>query len=69
MPVRRLSQYFVTLRPGFSRAPELSTRIKRNLLMKAKPEDKYMIEHIPLEDFQGQIPSGMSDMIEGVGDF
>ena len=69
MPVRRLAQYFVTLRPGFSRPPELAARIKRSLMMKATPEDKYFIEQAPLDDFQGQIPSGMSDMIEGAGDF
>jgi predicted ribosome quality control (RQC) complex YloA/Tae2 family protein len=69
MPVRRLSQYFTTLRPGFTRSPELAASIKRNLLMKATPDDKYFLEQVPLEDFQGQIPSGMSDMIEGAGDF
>jgi len=69
MPVRKLAKYFVTLRPGFTRSPELAASIKRNLLMKATPDDKYFIEQVPLEDFQGQIPSGMSDMIEGAGDF
>jgi len=69
MPVRKLAKYFVTLRPGFTRPPELAASIKRNLLMKATPDDKFMMEQVPLEDFQGQIPSGQSDMIEGAGDF
>ena len=69
MPVRKLAKYFVTLRPGFSRPAELSSRIKRSLLMKSTPDDKFFIEMISIDDFQGQIPSGMSDMIEGAGDF
>jgi len=69
MPVRKLAQYFVTLRPGFTRPSELAANIKRSLMMKVPPYDKPHIEQVPLEDFQGQIPSGQSDMIEGVGDF
>jgi len=69
MPVRKLAQYFVTLRPGFTRPPELAASIKRSLLMKATPDDKFFLEKVPLEDFQGQIPSGQSDMISGAGDF
>jgi predicted ribosome quality control (RQC) complex YloA/Tae2 family protein len=70
MPVRKLAKYFVTLRPGFTRPPELAANIKRNLMMKAAtPDDKFFIEKVSLEDFQGQIPSGQSDMIEGAGDF
>jgi len=69
MPVRRLAKYFVTLKPGFSRPPELAASIKRSLLMKCTPDDRYFIETMPLEELQGQIPSGMSDIIEGVKDF
>ncbi|RLJ05711.1 MAG: hypothetical protein DRP18_02455 [Candidatus Aenigmatarchaeota archaeon] len=64
MAVRKNSDYFVTIKPGFKQSLELAMEIKNKLLIKAKPEDKPFIENIPLEEFQKRIPSGMGEIVE-----
>ncbi len=67
MSIRKNSDYFVTVRPGFKKSMELAKNIKSKILIKAKPEDKSLIEQIPLDEFQVIIPSGMGDVMEYVG--
>ncbi|MCK4496715.1 MAG: NFACT family protein [Candidatus Aenigmarchaeota archaeon] len=67
MAIRKNSDYFVTIRPGFKKSMELATNIKSKILIKARPEDKSLIEQIPLDEFQVVIPSGMGDVVEYVG--
>lgn len=64
MSTRKNSDYFVTIKPGYKKSLELSTAIKNKILIKAKPEDKYLIEKVPLEDIQTTIPSGMGDIVQ-----
>ncbi|UCD07824.1 MAG: NFACT family protein [Candidatus Aenigmatarchaeota archaeon] len=67
MSIRKNSDYFVTVRPGFKKSMELAKNIKSKILIKARPEDKSLIEQIPLDEFQVAIPSGMGDVMEYVG--
>ncbi len=69
MPIRKNSDYFVTIKPGFKKAVELARAIRNRILIKARPEDKYLIEKVSLEDIQNVIPSGMGDIIESARDF
>lgn len=64
MPVRTHSDYFATIRPGFRKSLELAREIKNNILIKAKPEDKFLIDRVPLEDIQRLIPPGSGDLVE-----
>lgn len=64
MPVRTHSGYFVTIRPGYKKSLELARDIKNNILIKASPEDKFLIDRVPLEDIQRLIPSGSGDIVE-----
>ncbi|MFH1445549.1 MAG: ribosome rescue protein RqcH, partial [Nanoarchaeota archaeon] len=68
MSVRKHSDYFVTIRPGFKKAIDLSRTIRNKLLIKSRPEDKFHIERIPLEDFEKAIPGGMGDVVESAQD-
>lgn len=64
MSVRTHSRYFVTIEPGFRKPVELATSIKNKILIKVKPEDRFYVERIPLEDFQHFVPSGMGEIVE-----
>lgn len=66
MAMRKNSDYFVTIRPGFKKSMELAKTIKSKIMIKASPEDKQFIEAIPLDEFQIVIPSGMGDVVEYV---
>jgi len=68
MAIRKNGDYFVTIKPGFTRAPQLAQQIKRNILIKARPDDKFLIETIPIEDFEAAIPAGMGDVVD-IGNF
>ncbi len=67
MSVRSHSTYFVTIKPGYKESLELSRDIKNKILLKSRPEDRYLIDNLPLEDFQKCIPSGKGDIEEGTG--
>ncbi|MEE9406282.1 MAG: NFACT RNA binding domain-containing protein, partial [Candidatus Aenigmarchaeota archaeon] len=64
MSVRKNSEYFVTIKPGFKKSLELARDIKNRIMIKARPEDKYKIDAIPMEDFEKAIPGGMGDVVE-----
>ena len=67
MSVRSYSNYFVTIKPGYKESLDLAREIKNKILLKSKPEDKFLIDKIPLEDIQRCIPSGKGDIEEGTG--
>ncbi len=69
MAMRKNSDYFVTINPGYMRSHELARKIKASLLMKAKPEDKELIEKTPIDELQALIPSGMGQIVEGAEHF
>ena len=62
--VRKNSDYFVTIKPGFKKSLELSKLIKNKILVKARPEHKQVIEKIPLNEFQDTIPGGTGDIVQ-----
>ena len=64
MSLRKHADYFVTIKPGFKKSLELSRTIKNKILIKANPEDKFLIEKIPLDEFQKVVPSGMGEVVE-----
>jgi predicted ribosome quality control (RQC) complex YloA/Tae2 family protein len=66
MAMRKNCDYFVTIRPGFKKSMELAGTIRNRILIKSRPEDKQLIEDIPLDEFQVVIPSGMGDVVEYV---
>ncbi len=68
MAVRKNSDYMVTLKPGFKKSLELSRTIKNRILVKSRPEDRYLIEQLPLEELQVVVPSGMADIVEHAGE-
>ena len=63
MAVRKQTNYFVTIQPGFKKAGELVKEIKNRLLIKSRPEDKYLIERIDDEELEKMIPSGMGEIV------
>ncbi len=67
MPTRKNSDYFVTIKPGYKKSLELAAAIKNKILIKARPEHKYLIEKLPLDEIQVTIPSGMGDVVEHAG--
>jgi len=69
MAVRKNSDYFVTIKPGFKKAMELARVIRNRILIKARPEDKYLIEKISMDDIQRVIPAGMGEVVESARDF
>jgi len=69
MAMRKNSDYFVTIKPGFKKGPELARMIRNRILIKARPEDKYLIEKVSLDDIQNVIPAGMGDVVENARDF
>lgn len=64
MAIRINADYFVTIKPGFRKATELSRSIKNKILIKAKPEDKFIIEKLPLDEIEKFIPSGQGEIVE-----
>ncbi len=64
MPIRKQTNYFVTIKPGDKEANELANEMKNKILIKATPEDKIWIEKIPLDDFQKFIPGGKGETVE-----
>jgi hypothetical protein len=65
MPVRTHSDYFITIKPGYKKSLELAREIKNKILIKAtSPEDKFILDRIPLEDIQRLIPRGSGDLVE-----
>jgi predicted ribosome quality control (RQC) complex YloA/Tae2 family protein len=67
MAMRKNCNYFVTIKPGLKKGMELAKTIKNKILIKSKPEDRQLIETIPIDEFQVVIPSGMGDVMEYVG--
>jgi predicted ribosome quality control (RQC) complex YloA/Tae2 family protein len=68
MAVRKNSDYMVTLKPGFKKSLELARAIKNRILVKSRPDDRYLIEQLPLEELQVTVPSGMADIVEHAGE-
>ncbi len=68
MPIRKASNYFVTLKPGFKKSMELSRTIKNKLLAKAMPEDRFLLEKLQLDEIQVAAPPGMADVVEHAGE-
>ena len=64
MPIRKQTNYFVTIKPGEKEANELSREMKNKILIKATPEDKVWIERISMDDFQKFIPAGKGEIVE-----
>ena len=64
MAVRKNSDYFITIHPGHKDSLELSREIKTKLLLKCRPEDRYFIERLTVQDIQLHIPSGKGEIVE-----
>jgi len=64
MPIRKQTDYFVTIKPGDIEATNLAREIKNKILIKATPEDKVWIEKVPLDEFQKFIPGGKGEIVE-----
>ncbi len=64
MAVRKNSTYFVTIKPGFRESGELAKLIKNKILIKASPEDRALIEGVPLEEFEKVIPGGTGEVVD-----
>jgi len=61
--VSKHAKYFVTLFPGDVPQQELAKQIVQKILVKALPEDKPLIEKIPLEEIQKLIPPGGATIV------
>ncbi|MEE9323195.1 MAG: ribosome rescue protein RqcH [Candidatus Aenigmarchaeota archaeon] len=64
MPIRKQTEYFVTVKPGDVEGSNLAREIKNKILIKASPEDKVWIEKIPMDEFQKFIPGGKGEIVE-----
>ena len=64
MPIRKQTDYFVTIKPGEKPASDLAIEIKNKILIKATPEDKIWIEKVPIDEFQKFIPAGKGEVVE-----
>ncbi len=64
MAVRKHSDYFVTIQPGYKDSFELSREIKNKILQKSRPEDSFFIEKIQISDIQNCIPSGRGEIVQ-----
>jgi len=64
MPIRKQTNYFVTIKPGDKETKDLAMEMKKKILIKATPEDKVWIEKIPLDDFQKFVPGGKGEIVE-----
>jgi len=56
-------KYFITIKPGNVNSFELAKQIKTRLLQKSLPEDKAIIEKVPLEEIQKRIPYGRGEIV------
>jgi predicted ribosome quality control (RQC) complex YloA/Tae2 family protein len=63
MAVRTFCKYFVTVRPGATPATALAKEVRDRLGYKASPEDRVLIERIPLESIERLIPSGTGMLV------
>lgn len=61
--VNEHAKYLVTIQPGQMSQSQLASEVRRQILMKAMPDDKAMIEQIPIEDIQRAIPSGNGSIV------
>ncbi len=64
MAIRKHSNYFVTVQPGYKDSFELSRNVKNKILQKSKPEDRIFIEKIQNSDIQACIPAGRGEIVE-----
>jgi len=64
LSIRKNSDYFITIKPGFKKSLELARSIKNKLLQRASPEDKPLLERVELEELQRKVPSGMGEIVE-----
>ncbi|MCK5022903.1 MAG: NFACT family protein [Candidatus Aenigmarchaeota archaeon] len=64
MALRKHAKYFVTIKPGDTSGADLAREIKNKILIKATPEDKIVIEKLPIDEFQRFIPGGKGEVIE-----
>ncbi|UCC91220.1 MAG: DUF814 domain-containing protein, partial [Candidatus Aenigmatarchaeota archaeon] len=64
MPIRKRTDYFVTIKPGETEGSSLARQIRNEILIKASPEDKIWIEKIPLDEFQKFIPGDKGEIVE-----
>ncbi|MFH1294353.1 MAG: NFACT RNA binding domain-containing protein, partial [Candidatus Aenigmatarchaeota archaeon] len=65
MSMRKHALAFVTIRPGFKKAPEIAGEIKTRLQMKVKPEEIGFIESIPANEFEALVPAAQAEIIDG----
>ena len=63
MAIRKYAQYFVTIEPGYKEPIALAAEIKNKIILKSKPEDRYLIEPIAASEFHGHMPSGKADLV------
>jgi ABC-type Na+ efflux pump permease subunit len=54
------STYFITVTPGVMEQNDAGKEVKKRLAMKAMPDDKVLIEALPIEDFVKLVPAGKS---------
>jgi predicted ribosome quality control (RQC) complex YloA/Tae2 family protein len=64
MAMRKHTDYFVTIKPGFKKSLELARTVKNKILVKSSPENKFIIENTPLDEFQALIPAGTGEVAE-----
>jgi len=62
--VNKHAKYFVTIVPGSIEPSTISKEIKRQLLIKALPDDKPLIEEVPEEDIAKLLPPGNSMLVK-----
>ena len=63
MALRTYAKYFVTLQPGDMQAYELAKEIKNRLVYKSTPEERPLVEQIPIESIQRLVPSGTGQIV------
>ena len=61
--VNEHAKYFVTIQPGSQNHNVLAMEIRRQILLKALPDDKTLIESVPIEEIQRTIPGGTGGII------
>ncbi|MBU5575330.1 MAG: DUF814 domain-containing protein [Candidatus Aenigmarchaeota archaeon] len=62
--VNKHAKYFITIIPGDKSQDEIVKEIKRNLLLKALPEDKPLIEAIEDDEIKKMLPPGNSEIVK-----
>lgn len=61
--VNEHAKYFVTIQPGSLSQNALAAEIRRQILLKAMPDDKALIESISIDEIQRAIPTGNGNII------